>query len=144
MADNNYIKYKERKRWVLFALPFTFTKYIIKVDDDDQDGVNRPDMLTIDTGFFKTEENDTYLYKITDVRLTRTLFERLVGLGTVVCFAGGDATDNKIELKHIKRSQEIKDYLLRASEAARMKRRTVNYMDISSGDMVDVDPVDIN
>lgn len=130
----DYIKYKERKRWLFFGLPFTFTVYTIKVDDDDADGVNRPDMLTIDKGFFKTEEDDCYLYKITDVKLTRTIFERLVGLGTVTCYVGGDATDNTIELKHIKNSQVIKDYLLSASEKARMKRRTVNMLDLGSSD----------
>lgn len=130
----DYIKYKERKRWLFLGLPFTFTVYTIKVDDDDADGVNRPDMLTIDKGFFKTEEDDCYLYKITDVKLTRTIFERLVGLGTVTCYVGGDATDNNIELKHIKNSQVIKDYLLSASEKARMKRRTVNMLDLGSSD----------
>lgn len=130
----DYIKYKERKRWLFFGLPFTFTVYTIKVDDDDADGVNRPDMLTIDKGFFKTVEDDCYLYKITDVKLTRTIIERLVGLGTVTCYVGGDATDNTIELKHIKNSQVIKDYLLSASEKARMKRRTVNMLDLGSSD----------
>lgn len=139
VTTDDYIKFRERKRWLFFALPFTFTVYYIKVDDNDADGVDRPDMLTIDTGFFNSEENDCYLYKITDVKLTRSLFERIVGLGTVVCFVGGDATDNTIELKHIKNSREIKDYLLKASEKARLKRRTVNYMDISSGDVVVAD-----
>lgn len=118
----------ERKRWVFFGIPWTFTVYNISED-----------LLTIDTGFFKTEENDCYMYKITDAKLTRSLFERIFGLGTVVCYTG-DTTDKVISLLHIKHSMEVKDYIIKASEAARMRRRTVNMQDITAGDISDIDP----
>lgn len=118
----------ERKRWVFFGIPWTFTVYNISED-----------LLTIDTGFFKTEENDCYMYKITDAKLTRSLFERIFGLGTVVCYTG-DTTDKVISLLHIKNSMEVKDYIIKASEAARMRRRTVNMQDITAGDISDIDP----
>ena len=118
----------ERKRWVFFGIPWTFTVYNISED-----------LLTVDTGFFKTEENDCYMYKITDAKLTRSLFERIFGLGTVVCYTG-DTTDKVISLLHIKHSMEVKDYIIKASEAARMRRRTVNMQDITAGDISDIDP----
>ncbi|MDY4999372.1 MAG: PH domain-containing protein, partial [Lachnospiraceae bacterium] len=71
------MKYNVRKRWVFFGLPFTFTVYHIGED-----------LLTIDTGFFKLEQNDCYMYKITDAKLTRTLMERIFGLGTITCYTG--------------------------------------------------------
>ncbi len=108
------IKYRERKRWVFLGLPFTFTVYIIK-----------DDVLTIDQGFFKKIENDCYMYKVQDVEHTQTFFERLVGLGTITCFTG-DTTHPKLIIEHVKRSREIKNYILEASEAARMRRRTLN------------------
>lgn len=135
---NNYIKYTERKRWPFLGLPLTFTVYTVKVDDNDEDGVERPDMLTINTGFLNKEENDCYLYKITDVRLRTSLMERIFGLGTVACFAASDKTDDVIELKHIKNAKEIKDYLLAASEKARLKRRTINTMNLSEDGIIDV------
>lgn len=125
-TDEN-IKYRERKRWVFLGLPFTFTVYIIK-----------DDVLTIDQGFFKKIENDCYMYKIQDVEHTQTFFERLVGLGTITCFTG-DTTHPKLIIEHVKRSREIKNYILEASEAARMRRRTLNTLNIGTETMDDMD-----
>ena len=119
------MEFVERKRWLFLGLPFTFTKYTI-----------REDMITIDTGLLKTVENDCYMYKVQDVQLTATLAEKLCGLGTVTCFTG-DTTDPRLELIHIKNSRAVKDFILEMSETARLKRRTVNMLDIGSGDMED-------
>ena len=121
------IKYRERKRWVFLGLPFTFTVYIIK-----------DDVLTVDQGFFKKVENDCYMYKVQDVEHTQTFFERLVGLGTITCFTG-DTTHPKLIIEHVKRSREIKNYILEASEAARMRRRTLNTLNIGTETMDDMD-----
>lgn len=125
-TDEN-IKYRERKRWVFLGLPFTFTVYNIK-----------DDVLTIDQGFFKKIENDCYMYKVQDVEHTQTFFERLVGLGTITCFTG-DTTHPKLIIEHVKRSREIKNYILEASEAARMRRRTLNTLNIGTETMDDMD-----
>ena len=123
------MEFVERKRWLFLGLPFTFTKYTI-----------REDMITIDTGLLKTVENDCYMYKVQDVQLTATLAEKLFRLGTVTCFTG-DTTDPKLELVHIKNARAVKDFILEMSEAARIKRRTVNMLDIGSGDIADMDDV---
>ena len=112
--------YKERKRLLFFGLPWTFTKYVIK-----------PDLLTIEDGLLKTEENDCYMYRIQDVKLVTTLVERMFGLGTVICYTG-DVTNPEIHLEHIKNAKEIKNYILQASEEARIKRRTLNTVDIGA------------
>lgn len=125
-TDEN-IKYRERKRWVFLGLPFTFTVYNIK-----------DDVLTVDQGFFKKVENDCYMYKVQDVEHTQTFFERLVGLGTITCFTG-DTTHPKLIIEHVKRSREIKNYILEASEAARMRRRTLNTLNIGTETMDDMD-----
>lgn len=122
--------YEERKRWLFLGLPFTFTKYYINED-----------LLTVREGFFKTVENDCYMYKIQDVQHTATLVEKLFGLGTVVCYTG-DTTHPNLVLKHIKHSREIKSYILEESENARIRRRTVNMLDIGSGEMEDIDDAD--
>ncbi len=113
-------EFTERKRWLFLGLPFTFTKYIIKEN-----------VLTIDSGLFKRVENDCYMYKIQDVELVTSLMERIVGIGTVVCYTG-DSTHPKLILSHIKNAKAIKDFILEASEQARMKRRTLNTLDIGA------------
>ncbi len=123
------MEFIERKRWLFLGLPFTFTKYII-----------REDMITTDAGLLKTVENDCYMYKIQDVQLTATLAEKLFRLGTVTCFTG-DTTDPKLELVHIRNARAVKDFILEMSETARLKRRTVNMLDIGSGEITDVDDI---
>jgi uncharacterized membrane protein YdbT with pleckstrin-like domain len=108
------MNYKEKKRSMFFGLPWTFTSYTVTEE-----------IITVDTGLFKKEENDCYLYKVIDVRLESTLLERMLGLGTIHCFTG-DVTDPDLKLLHIKHAKEIKDYILKQSEQERMKRRTVN------------------
>ena len=75
------MEFRERKRWGFLGLPFTFTVYKV-----------REDMLTIESGFLSKKEEDCYMYKIVDVQLERSLAEKLVGLGTVVCYTS-DTTD---------------------------------------------------
>ena len=121
------MEFVERKRWLFLGLPFTFTKYTVKED-----------MVTIQSGFFKTIENDCYMYKIQDVELSARLIEKCFGLVTITCFTG-DTTHPKLILTHIKNARVIKEFILRESEAARIKRRTVNMLDIGSGEMEDVE-----
>ena len=118
-------KYIERKRWLFLGLPFTFTKYSIKED-----------VITVDEGLLKTVENDCYMYKVQDVQHSASLLEKIVGLGTVTCFTG-DTTHPQLVLQHIKHSKEVKEFILDQSEKARLKRRTVNMVDIGTDGFAD-------
>lgn len=121
------VKFVEKKRWLFLGLPFTFTRYMIKED-----------MITVDTGVFTKVENDCYMYKVQDVEHTASIWERMVGLGTIVCYTG-DTTHPKLLIEHIRNSKQIKEFILKESEEARLKRRTVNMLDIGSGEIGDID-----
>lgn len=123
--DESMVEFLERKRWLFLGLPFTFTKYRIKED-----------MITIDTGLLKTIESDCYMYKVQDVTHSATLLEKMFGLGTIICNTG-DTTHPVLKLEHIRNSKTIKEFILKESEEARIKRRTVNMLDIGSGDVSD-------
>lgn len=126
------LRYSERSRWLLFGLPWTFTKYEIRDND-----------FTIIKGFFTVRENDCYMYKISDVEITSTLLQRMAGLSTITLFTS-DVTDKTIVMKNIRHGKEIKDFLLQASESARIRRRTVNMQNIGFGadDIHDADDMD--
>ncbi len=112
--------FKERKRWVFLGLPFTFTVYSVNEET-----------VTVNQGFLNKVENDCYMYKIQDVTLKSSLFERIFGLGTIVCYTG-DTTSPQLVIQHVKNSKEIKQYILEQSEVARRKRRTMATLDIGA------------
>lgn len=122
------MEFRERKRWVFFGLPFTFTIYTVKEE-----------VLTVDTGFLSKEENDCYMYKVQDVTLKTSLLERIFGLGTIICYTG-DTTNPQLVMAHIKNARAIKDFILEQSEITRRKRRTMNTLDIGAdGSDFDID-----
>ena len=97
----------EKKRTAFLGIPLYFTTYTINED-----------VLNVRSGLLKTVEDDTFMYKIQDVRLTRTVLEKIFRLGTVICYSG-DVTHPTLELKHIKNSLTIKEYIMRTSEEER-------------------------
>jgi len=127
MAENQGFAFEERKRILFFGLPWTFTKYTVKSD-----------MINIQRGLLKTVEDDCYMYRVSDVKLEVSFFERIFKLGTVVCYTG-DVTDSVLKIEHIKNARAIKDFILKSSEEERLKRRTLNTQNIGSeqldGDM---------
>ena len=114
------MEFRERKRWIFFGLPFTFTIYTVKEE-----------VITVDTGFLNKEENDCYMYKVQDVTLKTSLWERIFGLGTIICYTG-DTTSQQLIMVHIKNARAIKDFILEQSEVARRTRRTMNSLDIGA------------
>lgn len=124
--------YVERKRWKFLGLPFSFTKYTITEEK-----------LTITSGFLSITEDDAFMYKIQDVRLTRSLSERLFGLGTITCYTG-DTTHPELKLIHIKHSGTIKDFIMSSSEEARRARRSLHTLRIDADDLDEEELADIN
>lgn len=112
--------YVERKRTKFLGLPLSYTKYTIS-----------DEKLRITSGFLSITEDDCYMYKIQDVRLTRSLMERIFKLGTITCYTG-DTTHPKLELEHIKHAGAIKDFIMYSSEEARRKRRALRALQIEA------------
>lgn len=131
MKKEEGVIYKERKRWKFTGLPFTFTVYSITEDK-----------INIKKGLFSTVEDDCFMYKVQDVKLTKSFIERIFKLGTICCYCG-DVTHPELKLVHIKNSKVIKDYLLVTSEEARRKRRTLHTMGIDAEELTE-DELDID
>lgn len=111
--DSLELIWSDRKRTFL-GLPWSFTKYELSKD-----------RLFIKTGFFRSEEDEVRLYRIMDVSLTRTLGQKLFGLGTISC-CSADKTLGDFVIKNIKNSRQVKELLSRSIEEERSRKRVAN------------------
>ena len=112
MADRNVI-WSDRKR-TLFGLPLSFTKYTLTEE-----------RLFIQTGLFTTVEDEVRLYRILEVKLTRTLGQKIFGVGSIhVCSADKSMAD--FEITSVKNSADVKEKLSELVEKNRVEKRVMN------------------
>ncbi|MBQ2627606.1 MAG: PH domain-containing protein [Eubacterium sp.] len=104
--------WQDRKRNFL-GLPWTFTKYALTED-----------RLFIDTGFLNQREDDVRLYRITDLTLTRSLWQRIIGTGTIHCDSA-DQTMKNFDIKNVKNAFDVKETLSELVEKCRLKSRVI-------------------
>lgn len=122
---------KERKRWGFFGLPLTFTVYTLD-----------PKVLTIKSGFFTSTENEIRLYRVLDVTLTRTLTQKMFGLGSLKIMSS-DKSSPEFIIKNIKNVRRFKDYLSEYVEMERKRNRmrASEIVDNNDDDLFDDDIV---
>ena len=108
--ENLEIIWKDRKR-PLWGLPLSFTKY--KLTEEK---------LLITTGLFSTKEEEIRLYRIMDLTLKRSIWQRIFGVGTIHC-CSGDKTTPEFDIKDIKKPNEVKELLSTNIEIQRDKKR---------------------
>ena len=109
-ADNGGIVWSDRKR-IAFGLPWTFTKYTLTKEK-----------LLIHTGMLNTQEDEVRLYRIMDVTLRRSLWERMFGLGTIHC-CSADKSTPEFDIAWVKDAAQVKETLSDMVEAERMAKR---------------------
>ena len=118
--DKTKLKWYARKRlWC--RLPWTFTKY----------GMSE-DRIFVETGILNLHQKDVRLYRILNISLTRSLTQRIFGMGTIHL----DSNDKDLEcfdLKNILDSEHIKEMISDAVEMER-KRNKVSTREFMSGD----------
>lgn len=109
MRDKQNYVWTDRKR-IIFGLPWTFTKY--KLNEN---------CLFIKRGVFNISEEEIRLYRILDITMKRSFWERLFGLGTIhLCTA--DKSTPEIDILHIKKPKEIRTLLSDMIEKERSER----------------------
>ena len=119
--------WKERKRlWC--GLPVTFTQYILLED-----------RLLVRSGLFNSKEDEVRLYRIKDVSITKSLTQKIFGLGTIHV-ESSDSSLGNFDLKNIKDSYNKKEQLSQMVEAARTKKNaSIREYTGSDGDIEDED-----
>ncbi len=124
--------WSDRKRGI-FGLPWTFTKYILT-----------DEKLLIVKGLFKQTEDEIRLYRILDLSLKRTLFDRMDRVGTIHC-CSSDKSSSEFDIKRVKKSREVKDLISDMVEKQRIARGVTlreemapNLMDSDHNGVVDI------
>lgn len=110
MAKNgiDYI-WKDRKRFM--GMPLTFTRYALSED-----------RLFLSVGFMSIKDDEVLLYRIRDITTSRSLWQRIFGVGTVTVVSS-DKTMPTLVMKNIKRPIAVKELLHRQVEETKIRRR---------------------
>ena len=101
--------WQDRKRWL--GMPLTFTRYALSED-----------RLFRSVGFLNIKDEEVILYRIRDIDTSRTLFQRIFGVGTVLVMSSDKSTPT-LELKNIKDPVGVKELLHKQVEEMKIRRR---------------------
>ncbi len=104
------ILWKDRKR-PIFGLPLSFTKYKLLEDK-----------LLIDSGILSIKQEEIRLYRIMDITLKKSIWQRIFGVGTIHC-CSADKSTPEFDIKDIKNAFEVKELLSNKIEEQRDKKR---------------------
>ena len=123
MNKENLNWYDRKRIWC--GLPWTFTKYGL---GDDR--------FYVETGLFTTNSYDVRLYRIMNTSMSRTLLQKIFGLGTIHI----DGTDKDLgcfDIVNVKNCEAVKEILDDAIEAERVRNNVVVREYASDNDAVD-------
>ena len=99
----------DRKRH--FGLPISFTKYSLSEA-----------RLFRETGLLNLNEEEVLLYRVRDVSLSRSLWQRIFGVGTITVHSS-DKTSPTLEVINVKDSKSVKELIFINVEKAKEERR---------------------
>ena len=117
--------WKDRKR-PIFGLPLSFTKYRLTEEK-----------LLIETGIFSINQEEIRLYRIMDLTLKCSLWQRLFKVGTIHC-CSGDKTTPEFDIKDVKNPSDVKELLSKHIEEQRDKKRIAGREFLVDSDDMDV------
>ncbi len=108
MKNTGYI-WHDKKR-IAFGLPWTFTTYTLTED-----------RLIVKRGVLNTSEDEIRLYRILDITLVRSFWERVFGLGSLHLYTA-DKSAVEMDILHIKSPREVRTLLSDKVEEERSAR----------------------
>ena len=101
--------WRDRKRYS--GLPISFTRYRLS-----EDRVFR------ETGLLNLKEEEVLLYRVRDLELSRSLWQRIFRVGTV-CIYSSDKTSPHLDLVSIRNPKQVKELIYQKVEQAKEARR---------------------
>ena len=118
MAKIAYI-WQDKKRY--FGLPLSFTRYAMSED-----------RLFTSVGLLNLKDDEVLLYRVRDIDTSRSLWQRLFGVGTVTIMSSDKSMPNMV-LKNIKNPVDVKERIHELVEYMMIRRR-VRFGEIMTSD----------
>ena len=112
--------WQDRKRYL--GMPISFTRYALSED-----------RLFLSEGFLNIKDDEVLLYRVRDIDSTRTLWQRIFGVGTINVLSS-DKSMPTLVLKNIKHPMEVKELIHQQVEKVKIERR-VRVGEIMTSDM---------
>lgn len=101
--------WRDRKRFL--GMPLSFTRYALSED-----------RMFLSVGFLSIKDEEILLYRIRDISSSRSLWQRIFGVGTVT-LVSSDKTMPTLVLKNIKRPMAVKELIHNQVEEMKLRRR---------------------
>jgi len=101
--------WSDRKRFL--GMPLSFTRYALSED-----------RLFLSIGFFSVKDEEILLYRVRDIGVQRTLWQRLFGVGSITV-SSSDKSTPVVVLKNVKDPLAVKELLHENVEETKIKRR---------------------
>jgi len=123
------ILWKDRKRYL--GLPISFTVYSL---DNNRFYVKR--------GFFNSVMDELLLYRVLDVKLTRSLGQKIFGVGTILLITA-DQSNPSLYIKNVRHSDRVRKLLSNIVERERNEKRIMGKEMYGASGMGIMDEVDL-
>ncbi len=107
--DLNSVIWTDKKR-PIFGKPISFTRYTLY-----------PDRISIGSGLLVFHQEEVRLYRVLDVNLRQTIFQRIFGVGTVT-ISSADSTTPKLNLIDVKNPKDVMRLISDSAEKERQSR----------------------
>ena len=107
------VVWKDRKRYL--GLPWSFTRYSLIKNGDKWIKVFS------DIGLLYTIVEEVNIYRIRDISLHQTLFDKIFGTGTVTLYSN-DERQPEFKLRHIAHTYKVREIFSNLIEQERTKR----------------------
>ena len=101
--------WQDRKRHL--GLPLSFTRYALSED-----------RLFLSQGFLNIQDDEVLLYRVRDIDSSRTLWQRIFGVGTINILSSDKSMPNLV-LKNIRHPLEVKELIHQQVEKVKIERR---------------------
>ena len=99
----------DRKR--ILGMPLSFTRYALSED-----------RLFLKRGFLNVHQDEIVLYRVRDLRVSQTLWQRVFGVGTVTVIST-DKSIPELALKNVRQPNEVKELIHEYVEKMKVARR---------------------